>query len=244
MPLHDLDEAREIHSALIALFVSELGGSNNAAALSLVSKLCEAGVGAVNDLECRVAIRGVESLARLLFSDDGHEGIEAGSLRGAEAIKFQILNGLSNFRGRLQLLERRPPSRPEVPALAARKNLRVLVVEDNRDSAETLRKLLELFGYAVSVAYSAQDGLEAAKQTRPDIVLCDIGLPDRDGYALAAALRANPTTATARLIAVTAYGTEQDRQRSRQAGFQLHLVKPVDPETLLEQLKNARALRR
>ena len=67
---------------------------------------------------------------------------------------------------------------------------------------------------------------------RPDIVLCDIGLPDGDGYALAAALRGNPVTARARLIAVTAYGGEQDRKRSREAGFQLHLVKPVKPESL------------
>lgn len=70
----------------------------------------------------------------------------------------------------------------------------------------------------------------------PDIVLCDIGLPDGDGYELAAALRDNPATARARLIAVTAYGGEQDRKRSREASFQLHLVRPVKPENLLQQL--------
>src|SRR6185436_18425744 len=106
----------------------------------------------------------------------------------------------------------------------------------NLDSAESLKKLLELCGYSVTVAYSSAEGLEAARATRPDIVLCDIGLPDSDGYALAAALRSHPATARARLIAVTAYGGEQDRQRSREAGFQLHLVKPVKPESLLQQL--------
>ena len=114
--------------------------------------------------------------------------------------------------------------------------MRILVVEDNHDSADSLRKLLELCGYSVTIAYSSREGLEAAQKVRPDIVLCDIGLPDSDGYELAAALRDNPVTARARLIAVTAYGGEQDRKRSREAGFQLHLVKPVKPESLLEQL--------
>ncbi len=109
-------------------------------------------------------------------------------------------------------------------------------MEDNHDSAQSLRKLLELCGYSVTVAYSRREGLEAARKTRPDIVLCDIGLPDGDGYELAAELRTNPTTARARLIAVTAYGGEQDQKRSREAGFQLHLVKPVKPESLLQQL--------
>jgi CheY-like chemotaxis protein len=77
---------------------------------------------------------------------------------------------------------------------------------------------------------------------QPDIVLCDIGLPDSDGYTLAAALRSNPVTARAKLVAVTAYGREQDKKRAREAGFQLHLVKPVKPETLLHELdKRARA---
>jgi CheY-like chemotaxis protein len=201
-----------------------------------VSTLCARAVEAVNDLDARVAIRGIESLARLLFSADGHEGIEAGPLRGVDALKFQILNALSNLRGRLQLLKHSGPSKPELPALAASKNLRILVVEDNHDSADSLRKLLELCGYSVTVAYSSREGLDAARKTRPDIVLCDIGLPDSDGYALAAALRSNPVTASARLIAVTGYGGEQDRQRSREAGFQLHLVKPVKPESLLQQL--------
>jgi len=86
------------------------------------------------------------------------------------------------------------------------------------------------------LAYSGREGLEAAQRTRPDIVLCDIGLPDTDGYEVAAALRTDPATAQARLIAVTAYGGEQDKRRSREAGFHLHLVKPVKPESLLQEL--------
>jgi CheY-like chemotaxis protein len=99
-----------------------------------------------------------------------------------------------------------------------------------------LEKLLAASGYSVTVAHSGREGLAAAKKRPPDVVLCDIGLPGSDGYALADALRKDPQTARARLIAVTARSSEQDRKRSREAGFQLHLVKPVKPESLLLQL--------
>jgi CheY-like chemotaxis protein len=109
---------------------------------------------------------------------------------------------------------------------------RILVVEDNRDSAYSLCLLLELSGHEVAVAYSGHDGVRAAEQCRPDVVLCDIGLPGLDGYGVARKLRDNPTTAQARLIAVTAYGRDEDRRRSHEAGFELHLVKPVGPDDL------------
>ncbi len=115
--------------------------------------------------------------------------------------------------------------------------LRVLVVEDNPDTAESLRLLLGLYGYEVVVACNGPDGVEAAEQHRPDVVLCDIGLPGLDGYGVARQLRANPTTAKARLIAVTAYGQDEDRRRSHEAGFEQHLVKPVCPNALLRVLK-------
>jgi CheY-like chemotaxis protein len=233
MPQRSLDEAFNIHDALMHIVVSHTGGRNDAEAMARVTGLCARAVEAVNDLEARVILRGIESLARLLFFVDGHVGMEAGPLRGVEALKFQLFNALSNLRGRLNALRNRKPSAPELPALAADKKMRILVVEDNHDSAQSLRTLLELCGYSVTVAYSS---LEAAQRTRPHVILCDIGLPDSDGYELAAALRSNPTTARARLIAVTAYGGEQDRKRSREAGFQLHLVKPVKPESLLQEL--------
>jgi CheY-like chemotaxis protein len=236
MPKRDLDEAHSLYAALMRLVVSHPGGRNDTEGMRRMSDLCTRAVDVVNDMETRVLIRNVESLARLLFHEDGHVGLESGSLQGVSALKFQIYNALSNLRGRLQTLKDRPPSRPELPVLEAKKNLRILVVEDDHDSAQTLRKLLELCGYTVSVAYTGREGMEAAQKMPPDVVLCDIGLPDTDGYELAAALRKNPATAQARLIAVTAYGGEQDKQRSREVGFQLHLVKPVRPEKLLEEL--------
>jgi CheY-like chemotaxis protein len=239
MALHDLDKAQAVHVALLALLVQEPGGRSNPGALSRVVALCDTAVDAVNDLDSRVAIRGVKSLASLLYSDDGYRDVAAGggALHGLEAVRFQILNALSEFRGRLEALETRKPSRPEIPAIAP-KHLRVLVVEDNPDSAESLKRLLEISGYAVTVAQSAIEGLDAAKRVRPHVVLCDIGLPDADGFSLAEALRKHPNTSAARLIAVTAYGKEEDRERSKSVGFALHLVKPVSPGTILQVLED------
>ena len=126
-----------------------------------------------------------------------------------------------------------PMPDPELPALAPKRELRVLIVEDNVEAAASLQKLLERCGYSVRVATTATQALEIAKRTRPDVALVDIGLPDYDGHVLARALREDPATASIRLIAVTA---SPDRSRSAKAGFKLHLVKPIDPETLLLEL--------
>jgi CheY-like chemotaxis protein len=109
---------------------------------------------------------------------------------------------------------------------------RVLVVEDNPDCAESLRMLLELFGHEVAVAHTGFAGVQAATEWRPDVVLCDIGLPGLDGYGVVGELRRNPATAGARVVAVTGYGAEADLLRSRQAGFDLHLTKPVELDAL------------
>ena len=111
------------------------------------------------------------------------------------------------------------------------------MVEDDQDTAETLRTLLDLCGYLVVVARNSQQGIEAARQIEPHIVLCDIGLPDCDGYTVGSVLRQNGVTANARLIAVTARSAPQDRLRALAAGFDEHLVKPVDPQDLLHKLQ-------
>src|SRR5207247_1495512 len=124
------------------------------------------------------------------------------------------------------------------PAAAPAGPLRVLIVEDNRDAAETLRDLLELSGHTVEVAHTGISGVAAAQQFQPQVVLCDLGLPGMDGYQVAAELRRNPTTANARLIALSGYGLEEDMRRSVEAGFNLHLTKPVE-FTELERLLEA-----
>lgn len=122
---------------------------------------------------------------------------------------------------------------------SGRRERRVLVVEDNRDAAESLRRLLALCGYQVMVAHTSQQGLEAARKLEPHIVLCDIGLPDSDGYVVGSVLRQESRTACARLIAVTGHGGPQNRRRALAAGFDQHLVKPVSPTLLLGELEVA-----
>jgi CheY-like chemotaxis protein len=112
------------------------------------------------------------------------------------------------------------------------RRLRVLVIEDNLDAAETLGDLLALFGYEAEIAHSGRAGVDLARRQRPDVVLCDIGLPEMDGYAVARELRANPGTAPIYLVAITGYGRDADRDHAAAAGFDLHLVKPVAPEVL------------
>jgi two-component system CheB/CheR fusion protein len=138
-------------------------------------------------------------------------------------------------------LEPAPATLAATPAapLPMRAHLRVLVIEDHRDSADSLRTLLELLGHEVTVAYTGAEGVAAAQTWQPEVVLCDIGLPELDGYGVAEALRRSPATAAARLIAVSGYGQEEDRRRSRQAGFDHHLVKPVAPEALQKLLTGA-----
>ncbi|HXI92960.1 MAG TPA: PAS domain S-box protein [Blastocatellia bacterium] len=136
-----------------------------------------------------------------------------------------------------------PPSiQPELtPAKSSEKVgsiLRVLVVDDNRDSADTIAMLLARSGHDVRVAYSATTALDEAVEFHPDAAVLDIGLPEMDGYEVARRLRQNPQLQNVRLIALSGYGQEADRQRSREEGFDSHMVKPVDSEKLEELLQS------
>jgi signal transduction histidine kinase/CheY-like chemotaxis protein len=114
--------------------------------------------------------------------------------------------------------------------------LRLMVVDDNVDAAETLSALLEMLGHRVSIAHTAQDALDTASRGAPRMLFLDIGLPDMDGHALARQLRAMPATAGAVLVAVTGYGQPEDRERAMRAGFDHHLVKPVQFAAIQELL--------
>jgi len=118
------------------------------------------------------------------------------------------------------------------PAAMAHSGRKVLVVEDNPDAGAMMRDFLELSGHEVELAATGTDGLEAARQFHPEVVLCDLGLPGMSGYEVAEELRRDPSTRSAKLIAVTGYGREEDRRRSKAAGFDIHLTKPVDPVRL------------
>jgi CheY-like chemotaxis protein len=115
--------------------------------------------------------------------------------------------------------------------------LSVLIVDDNKDAAESMALLLRLAGHDVRVVHDGPAALEAAASSPPEVVLLDIGLPKgMDGYDVARGLRARPAMRCALLIVMTGYGQEEDRRRSREAGFDAHLVKPVDPDALRELL--------
>jgi signal transduction histidine kinase/CheY-like chemotaxis protein len=114
----------------------------------------------------------------------------------------------------------------------------VLVVDDDRDAVETLCELLEMWGHRVWMARDGARGIEAARAHDPEVVLLDIGMPGMDGYEVARRLRADARTREAVLVALTGYGAEEDRKRSREAGFDYHIVKPVNPEELQRLLLN------
>jgi CheY-like chemotaxis protein len=108
---------------------------------------------------------------------------------------------------------------------------RVLVVDDSVDSAETLAELLRLWGHDVCTAHDGAEALAAAREKRPEVVLLDIGLPGMDGYAVAEQLRAEGLSGRL-LVAITGFSESEDRARMKEAGFDRHLVKPVDPASL------------
>lgn len=121
---------------------------------------------------------------------------------------------------------------------------RILIVDDNRDSADSLAVLLDMLGHEVRTAYDGETGLQSAEEFSPDIVLLDIGLPRLSGLEAARRIRSDLGLRDAFLIAMTGYGQEEDKRRSREAGFNAHLVKPVDfgeMKTLLERFAPAAA---
>jgi signal transduction histidine kinase len=119
-------------------------------------------------------------------------------------------------------------------AAAAKPNL--LIIEDNDDGREMMAAMLGTYGYPVEQAADGIEGVQKAAARLPDVALVDIGLPGIDGYEVARRLRKNPDTSRIRLIALTGYGLEEDQRRVLEAGFDLHLVKPVDISQLLEAL--------
>lgn len=116
-----------------------------------------------------------------------------------------------------------------------REPLRVLVVEDNVDATEMLSVMLSIDGYQTAIAHDGAAAIEAARRFEPHVVLCDIGLPGMSGFEVAQQLRSLLGTGPT-LVALTGYGQDEDRQRARDAGFDHHLVKPVEPHTLLQLL--------
>jgi CheY-like chemotaxis protein len=109
---------------------------------------------------------------------------------------------------------------------------RILVVDDNRDAAESLKMLLDLDGHEVHAAHDGERALEIAVTVKPEVMLLDIGMPKVNGYEVAMRVRSEPWGEAVKLVAITGWGHAEDRARARAAGFDHHLVKPVDHEVV------------
>jgi CheY-like chemotaxis protein len=142
----------------------------------------------------------------------------------------------SAFVVRLPLLGAQAAVVPSMPATSKgiASAFRILVVDDNRDAADTLRMLLEMEGHVVRMVHDGHAAVDAARDFEPEVVFLDIGLPGMDGFQVAARLRGQGRPM--HLFAVTGWGAEDDRRRARESGFDDHLVKPVDTTRLLELL--------
>jgi CheY-like chemotaxis protein len=129
------------------------------------------------------------------------------------------------------------------PRVSPAERYRILVVDDNRDASESLATLLRLTGHETLTAYDGKQAITAAASFRPDVVLLDIGLPQANGYDVARELRTQSWGRGALLIALTGWGQEEDRRRSQDAGFDAHIVKPVDHAYLVRLLAGLAAMR-
>ncbi len=152
----------------------------------------------------------------------------------------------SEFVVRLPVLPEEPKAKPQgrlgvKQATAGLGRCRVLVVDDNRDSAETLMMLCKLNGHEVHTVYDGSAAVEAAAKFQPDLILLDIGLPGLNGYEAARQIRSERGDNDLILVALTGWGSEEDRRRAREAGFDAHLVKPVDFDALEKILEKSSA---
>ena len=211
-------------------------------------RCCDTGIGMELQLQRRIFTPFIQ-LEQSIERSHGGLGLGLALVKGLVELHGGSVHGTSAGPGRgsefvIHLpLGEEPDARPASSITPCeRRSRRVLVVEDNVDAACSLRLLLEGAAHHVEVTYTAAAGLEKAREFRPEIILCDIGLPGgMDGCGFARAARQDPALKDAYLIAMTGYGQDEDRRRTREAGFDVHLAKPVDPEVLEWLIANAQS---
>ena len=149
----------------------------------------------------------------------------------------------SEFTVRLPLASAavRPEAAPHDDGVQPRVRRRVLVADDNRDSADSLAAMLSLMGHEAETAYDGTDALEKAAAYRPDVIVLDLGMPRLDGYEAARRIRSEPWSNGVKLVALTGWGQEEDRARAKRAGFDHHITKPASLEALIRVLDGAPA---
>jgi CheY-like chemotaxis protein len=167
---------------------------------------------------------GLTLVRQLVELHGGHvQAFSAGANQGSEFVVR--LPALTDGTLALPAVPQREEGRPSP-------SRRVLVVDDNQDAADSLAMLLRLGGHEVHVFHDGPTAVAAADAVKPEVALLDIGLPEMNGFELARRLRTHPGLTAILLVAVTGYGQDQDLRRSREAGFDHHLVKPIDPMAL------------
>jgi CheY-like chemotaxis protein len=168
---------------------------------------------------------GLSLAKRLVELHGGHIELRpASSGRGTEVeVKLPVLSVEQPVA---------PAAASESRNATAAPRRRILVADDNVDSANTLALLLDLLGHSTRVAHDGQEAVEVAEAFRPDVVLLDIGMPRLNGHDACRRIRSQEWARSIAIVAVTGWGQDQDRQHSREAGFDLHLVKPLDPTAI------------
>jgi signal transduction histidine kinase len=225
-----------------------LASTGDAAAPTATLMVRDTGIGLAPELRARLFepfAQGEQSLDR----EQGGLGLGLALVHGLVTMHGGRVHAASDgpgtgatFTVQLPLATTLPDETGPPPVTPVELPLSVLVVEDHADAAEMLRDLLVLAGHAVRVARDGDEALALARAERPDVMLCDIGLPGaRDGYAVARAVREEPALAGLFLVALSGYGRDDDLQRAREAGFDRHLVKPADQAALTEVLGEAAA---
>jgi CheY-like chemotaxis protein len=167
---------------------------------------------------------GLTLVKTLVEMHDGTVDVRSDGLgRGAEfTVRLPLLSGVTDAA-----------SPPGVVASVPAMGRRILIVDDNEDGAESLALLLQVAGHETHMAHDGLAAIEAAERLRPDAVLLDIGLPRMNGYEVCSRIRKAAWGKNVVLVALTGWGQEEDRHRSREAGFDAHMVKPVDFDALL-----------
>jgi PAS domain S-box-containing protein len=201
--------------------------------------VCDTGVGIETgevDRMFEPFVQAANSLART----EGGLGLGLALVKGLVELHGGFVEAQSQGPGtgtrvvvRLPLSSGDAASKADAPAAVGAGRRIVVVIEDNRDAAQTLADLLALHGHDVRLAHDGTSGLALARELGADAVLCDIGLPDMDGYAVARALRADARTRPIRLVALSGYAQPEERRRAREAGFDLHIAKPPRPRDVL-----------
>ncbi|HEX5865104.1 MAG TPA: response regulator, partial [Casimicrobiaceae bacterium] len=208
---------------VVALRVRDTGIGIDPALLPKVFDLFVQGDRSLDRTEGGLGI-GLTLVRRLVEMHNGSVSVSSrGQGKGSE---FVVRLPLALARG-----VRRAPAKETLPQLPATRR-RLLVVDDNRDFADTLGALFGVMGHDVRIAYNGTDALSAAAEYRPDAIFLDIGLPGASGYDVARMLRSSPEHAGVTLVAFTGYGRDEDRRRVREAGFDYHLVKPAEAAEL------------